>query len=342
LLEQNAVTTSFVQHCWDASQSGARYLVARQHKDGLIGSEFILDYYKAPWALTAAGFTREAWYLLDWIREHAQTAPGQFHHGDQLPNLLRSATYRNIFIMLGAQLAGRFDIVSEAALANLRTYQHPEIGAFYGEQYYHAGVNLNTNHTGMAGIFCLYAGLNEEARRAGSYVLRHLAEQPKPDETFYVNTDTSGRLITEFPEDVRLWHVLDYRQREGHFWALGTGGAFLAHLYARTGERRYIDGAKQLIRLAHHLPVGYEAWASSGKIAWGAARIYAFTREEEFRTMAERIGQTCFLETQHPDGSWGPFFLRMSGTGRGYELPVLELTAEFTLLTTELARCLSC
>lgn len=331
----------FVQQCWDASQRGAGYLRSRQRDDGLIGSPMILDYYKAPWALAAAGYHREAWRLLDWIKAHAQTEPGQFHHGDDFPEVLRSSTYRNIFIMLGAQLAGRFDIVNEAARANLRRYQHPDIGAFYGEQAPHAGVELNTNHTGMAGVFCLYAGMVDEAKRAGAYVLRHLADQPEPDRRFFINTDTHGRLMTELSDATRVWRVLDYNQREGHFWALGTGAAFLAQLFAATDDLRYLKGAQALIRLARHLPAGYEAWASSGKIAWGAARIYAVTGEAEFRLLAEQIGQACFLDTQHADGSWGPFFLRMGDGGRGYELPVLELTAEFTLLTSELARCLS-
>jgi len=333
---------TFPQQCWLAAQRGATYLLAQQSTGGQIGSGFILDYYKAPWALAAAGYPQSAWRLLDWIRDHIQTQPGQFHCGDDLPELLRSSTYRNVIIMIGAMLLGRFDIVNDAAIENLKSYQHPTIGAFYGEQRYHTGVDLNTNHTGMAGLLCLYAGLIEEAKRAGDYILAHLADQPAPDQIFYINTDVHGQLIIDCTQDERIWRVVDYTQPQGHFWAMGTGAVFLASLFARTGDAKYIDAAKTLVRLSYRLAPGFSAWPSSGKIAWGAARIYAFTREEEFRVLAQQIAQKCFLDSQSNDGSWGPFFLHMGGDGRGYELPVLELTAEFTLLTTELARCLSC
>lgn len=332
----------FAVLCRVASVRGADYLISQQHESGRIGSEYILDYYKAPRGLVAAGRCDEAWRLLDWIKVNVETAPGQFHAGDDQPQLLRSSTYRNTFIMMAALQLGRFDIINHAALENFRGYQHPEVGAFYGEQHFHPGVDFNTNHTGMSALFCLYAGLDHEAVAAGRYILKHLTDQPDIDRIFYVNTDTAGRLITTFDASDAFWRTVDYSRKEGHFWAIGTAVALLVQLFSRTGDEKFVTGARTLMRLTYRLAPGFEAWASSGKLAWGAARLYAATREEEFAAMAQHIGQRCFLDVQHDDGSWGPFYLRMGADMKGYETPVLELTSEFTLLTAELAQCLSC
>lgn len=324
----------------ESSQRGAAYVISRQREDGVVGSGFILNYYKSTWALASTGHVVEAWRLLDWIKENAQTEPGQFHHGDDRPELLRSSTYRNTIIMMSALMLGRFDVLSTGAVENLKKYQHPGIGAFYGEQHYDENAMLNTNHTGMTALLCLHLGLTEMAEKAGDYILKHLADQPDPGSVFYINTDTKGNLVTDFPDEMRAWRVVDYANPEGHFWAIGTGAMFLAHLFAHTGREKYIEGARSLLRLSYKLAPGFEYWASADKIAWGAARVYAFTREQEFKELAEKIGRKCFLDLQKEDGSWGPFFLRMGADGKGYELPVLELTSEFTLVTSELAKCL--
>lgn len=338
----NRDRAEFARLCRAASERGAHYLISQQHPNGRIGSEYILDYYKAPWGLAAAGQRDAAWKLLDWIKANVETSPGQFHAGDDRPQLLRSSTYRNTFIMMGGLQLGRFDITSNAAIKNFRGYQHDRVGAFYGEQHFHPGVDFNTNHTGMSAILCLYAGLEREAVAAGQYILKHLADQPDTDRIFYVNTDTSGALITTFNEGDAFWRTVDYSRKEGHFWAIGTAAAFLAQLFWRTGDEEYLTAARALLHLTYRLAPGFETWASSGKLAWGAARLYAVTREEEFAAMAQHIGQQCFLNMQHDDGSWGPFYLHMGADMKGYETPLLELTAEFTLLTAELAQCLSC
>jgi hypothetical protein len=324
-----------------ASQQGAKYLISRQLSDGRIGTKSILDYYKAPLALTSTGYTAQAWRLLRWIKENVKTGPGQFHQGDSLQGLLRSSTYRNSFIMLGALLSGYFDILRPEDLANFRSYFHPSTGAFLGEQEYTPDAYLNTNHTSLAGIFCIYNGMLELAELCAEYVLKHFENQPRVEEVFYIHTDMDGNLITDFDPSDSFWHIIDYAQPKGHFWAIGTGAAFLAQLYQKTKQVRYLEGARNLIDLVDLFVEGFEAWPSSGKLAWGAARLYAATGEKKYCEVAQRIGKACFADTQDTSGSWGPFLFNMSDQGASYELPILELTAEFTFLSSEVSRCLS-
>lgn len=324
-----------------ASKRGAEYLLSSRNDNGLVGSSFILDNYKSPWALISSGYSYEANLLLDAIKINLQVEPGQFHMGDDFYEVLRSSTYRNVFILIASLLNGRFDIINSAAVKNFSGYQHPQLGAFYGEQYFHPAVYLNTNHTGMAGLFCLYSGLTEMAVRAGDFIVNHLIAQPSISTEFYIHTDTFGKLILNDDDENNTWFRIDYTQTSGHYWAFGTGAMFLSKLYLWTGEKKYLDTAKSLIRISQKLRSGYESWPSSGKVAWGAASLYSITHELEYKEIAERICNKCFLEAQQKNGSWGPFFFHMGNAKTGYELSIYELTAEFTLLLAEIGKLLA-
>lgn len=326
---------------WAAAQRGADALLAARDDEGVVGGESILDYYKAPWALVTAGRPREAEAALDAAARRSATAPGQFHDGDDRPELLRSSTYRNVFLMQAAALLSRFDLCGRAARADLLSYQHPGHGGFFGERDRSVSREMNTNHASMAGLFCLQAGLYDAAVAAADYVVGHLEQQPELENRFYIHTDTDGRLLTDVDEDERVWRVLDLSDPETHFWAIGTPAAFLATLAEYGGERHHLDAATRLLALADRLADGWEAWASAGKIAWGAARMYRATGDATYRDLAERVASRCFLEQQRADGRWGPFRLKMGSGDAGYFLPELELTSEFTLLCADVSRCLA-
>lgn len=326
---------------WAAAQSGADALLAARDDDGLVGGESILDYYKAPWALVTAGRPREAEAVLEAAVRRSASTPGQFHDGDDRPELLRSSTYRNVFLMQAAALLSRFDLCGREARADLLSRQHPGHGGFFGEQDRSVSREMNTNHSSMAGLFCLQAGLGDAALAAADYVLVHLEQQPDLERRLYIHTDTNGRLLTDVDQRDRAWRVLDFSDPETHFWAIGTPAAFLATLAEYSGERRYLDAASRLLGLADRLADGWESWASAGKIAWGAARMYRATGDAAYRELAERVASSCFLDQQRADGRWGPFRLRMGDGDAGYSLPELELTSEFTLLCADVSRCLA-
>jgi hypothetical protein len=325
---------------WAVAQKGVEVLRHRLDLTAPVGELSILDYYKAPWALAASGHLREAERLLEGVARRAQTGPGQFHENDHAREVLRASTYRNVILLQAAALLSGWGVCSARAIAETRSYQHSEHGGFFGEQDRTTAVEMNTNHTSMAGLFCLQVGQFTNAVAAGEYVLSHLEQQPNLERGFYIHTDTSGVLLTDVDDSNRSWRFLDFRDSETHFWAIGTPVAFLAGLGEYTGDERYLAGADRLLALTDHLADGWESWASAGKVAWGAARMFRATGEERYRAQSKRIAERCLIEQQRPDGEWGPFFLKMGAEGAGYELPRLELTAEFTLLSADIARCL--
>jgi hypothetical protein len=238
--------------------------------------------------------------------------------------------------MISALKLGDFSIYNEGSLQNLSSYQDNATGAFYGEEHYNDSVLLNTNHSSMAGLFCLMAGMSRRALMVGDFVLNHIKQQPHINDRFYIHTDSKGQLITDFSEEDSFWYAIDYSQPSGHYWAIGTGAYFLTELFLYTRREKYLKGARILLDLCKRLPGGFETWPSSGKVAWAAAKMYSVTRDEDYIKLATSVGQGCLIESQRSDGSWGPFAFSM-GKGGGYHLSVPELTAEFSLLCGAIA-----
>ena len=66
-------TTISIEQLAEAKQRGAAYLLGRQSdEDGAVGdpSGGLGSYYKAPWALAAAGQSLAGAKVVNWIREH--------------------------------------------------------------------------------------------------------------------------------------------------------------------------------------------------------------------------------------------------------------------------------
>lgn len=328
--------TDFCEALWLSSQKGANYLLRSQNINGCIGST-ILDNYKIPLALISTGHVLEAWSSLIWINHICQTSSGQFHKGDNHKEVLRSSTYRNAFIILAALSIGYYDIYNKDAINNFLTYQDENTGAFYGEHFYDRAALQNTNHSSLAGLFCLCSGNYEKALKVANYVILHFYNQPDISRRFIIHTNTSGVLFTDFPREESFWFEIDFSLTKGHYWAIAMGAYFLSELYIYSKQKEYLDTAINLIQLCYILPDGYQKWPSSGKLALAAANIYRITKDSKYNALACDISEKCFLKSQNNDGSWGSFSFIM-GINKGYTLTEYELTAEFTFLTSMISK----
>ena len=320
--------------CAAAAGRGAEWLACRLSTDGSIGED-ILSCYKAPWALASAGRAPEAHRQLDWICRHALASPGQFHLGDDSPALKRSSTYRNAWILIGAQSLGRWDIVCENAEVDFLGHQHAT-GAFHSDQAKSAELNFSMNHTAFGGLWCLYRGKTDAARAAADCVARHLHLQPDLGSRYVIPWLVSGRV----PDSFEPSEVITYERAEGHFFYWGTPASFLTQAALFFGEPRYLTAARTLMGLVPRLPDAFERWPSSGKLAWGAAWLYKATGESLWEDLAVRVSRRCLLDAQQADGSWPDFVVRL-GDYPPYVEPSAAITSEFTLLCTHLAACLS-
>ena len=94
----------------EARDKGSEYLLRQLRDDGSFGDGTVGDYYKAPAAFQVCGETNAANRLCDWIRKNGMGADGDFGPRTDFTSDYFYA-YFNIWVILGAQRLGQFDLV---------------------------------------------------------------------------------------------------------------------------------------------------------------------------------------------------------------------------------------
>ena len=94
----------------EARDAGCEYLLRQRHEDGSFGDGTVGDYYKVPAAFQVCGETNAANRLCDWIRKNGMGADGDFGPRTDFTSGYFYA-YFNIWVILGAQRLGQFDLV---------------------------------------------------------------------------------------------------------------------------------------------------------------------------------------------------------------------------------------
>ena len=332
-----------IQTYMAAAQRGAAWLISQQSEDGSLWKHKGLDScFKASWALTATGHVAEASRLLNWAKEHAMPRPGDFYLPDETQDEKDWRFYRNCFFLIGAQKSGRFDITNAAAIRRLLEYQHP-CGGFRGNVDESPSRVLDPLLTCLGGWACLYAGQHEAAIHAAEFLLHMMKIQHEIESRFYILYDPEAdALVTDFPADESISYTCDIHRSKQHFFFVGAPMGYLSDVYKRTGEQRFLDGARRYFEFESRThPEGF-SWPSKCKSGWGAALLYSVTGEEAPRQLAERVADETFLATQEADGSWPTFrYPTRDDLSTSIEISKAELTAEFVFELTEIARSLA-
>lgn len=307
-----------------ARDRGADYLEHRQREDGLVGDESagLGGFYKATYALAAAGRTRAAGRMVGWLRQNAATAAGDFSGAWERGGLATVYPYGNAWIAAGLLRAGAFDLGGRA-LDFLALLQDPHSGGLRtridreGPE-----VRQEVMSSAMAGVAALIGGRLELADGVARFLRTILAAQPRPAEMLcHIYTPAQG-VITEFPEErAGEFAVIANRPQQAYFM-YGIGAAFMAGYALARGDRRALDDAAAFLLPAHHATGAMYETAQVGKVAWGAALLAGATGDAAQRDLALRAAG-ALLAQQNPDGSW-------DNTG-GYtsEGSRDEVTAEF-------------
>ncbi|HZQ37829.1 MAG TPA: GMC family oxidoreductase N-terminal domain-containing protein [Dehalococcoidia bacterium] len=310
-----------------ARDRGADYLEFRQRADGLVGDESagLGGFYKATYALAAAGRSRAAGRMVHWLREHAATPEGDFAGAWHRGGLADVYPYGNAWIAAGLLRAGAFDLCGRA-LDFLATLQDPRSGGLRtrvdreGPE-----VRQEVMSSAMAGIAALIGGRLEIADGVARFLRTILAAQPRPAEMLcHVYTPADG-VITQFPEQrAGEFAVIASLPRQAYFM-YGIGAAFMTgYAFARDDHAALEDAAAFLLP-AHHATAAMYETAQVGKVAWGAALLAGASGDALQRDLALRAAG-ALLAQQNPDGSW-------DNTG-GYttEAQRDEVTAEFVAI----------
>jgi len=323
------------------ARKSVAFLESRQTSEGTMlveKDEVSYDvscYYKSLWAFASAGKLSRANAIADVVKKNFQRRNGDFVGAGE--RVGRMNTYANLWIVIGAQKIGRFD-VSLPGISYIIKYQDPRTGGFCHKKPYPAGVNLQDSVSAAAnGLACLFTGRVKEAKRAGDFLVKLLKLQPELTKRFYPAMNGRGGLITDFEARDAIWRVVETDQKEQMYSLVGLPMALLSRLYLATGMKTYLDAAKGYFQFTRRCTDYAYSYPNSGKTGFGVAILARITGSMEARESAMRQ-LDYFRRTQAPEGSWKSFpGLKFYGNGAVESISgQIDITGEFTTWTNEM------
>ena len=317
----------------EARDRGGAYLVSVQNADGSFpGHENGAgSYWGMLDALIVTGHSDRASRMCDWIRNNALTP-----EGDIGPTREKDLAYPYpiSWIVEGAHRLGQFD-VSQRGMDFIMTFWDPESGGFYstpGE--FGPDGKQDLWVISSLGRAALYTGRVDVGRAVGGWMQRLMDLQPNYPAQMHTVYSRANGIHTE-PEpgdDVRRYIFNLDAATDERFFNPGIAAGFLVRLYTATGEERWMALAKEYMRCCHNASDYLYTILRAGKTGWAAALLYTLTGEQEYRDIAERIGETL-LRTQAETGYW-------SGLDCVEETPSYGRTAEMTIWLDEIYQAL--
>ena len=116
----------------EARDKGCEYLLRQLHEDGSFGDGTVGDYYKVPAAFQVCGATNAANRLCNWIRTNGMGVDGDFGPRTDFTSGYFYA-YFNIWVILGAQRLGQFDI-AQRGMDFLMDFYDETSGGFFSSR----------------------------------------------------------------------------------------------------------------------------------------------------------------------------------------------------------------
>lgn len=309
-----------------ARNKGGQYLLERLHDDGSFGDGTIADYYKVPAAYQVCGLTNAASRLCHWIRKAAMVSNGDFGPRSQFASGYFYA-YFNIWVILGAQRLGQFDL-GQRGMDFLMDFYDETSGGFYSS---HTDRGPTTKQdlwvTSGCGQAALYTGRLDVARGVGRWMQRMMDEQPNYPEVMYTVSTPRGGLVTEPAQDDPLRYLLvNATEGDQYFFHPGIAGGFLARLYQASGEEQWLELARQYMRFAETATDHLFSLLRAGKVGWAASILYRFTGERKYFDIAAKVGDN--IVAQQVDDGWWSF--------PGSDGPSNDATAEMVVWLDEI------
>lgn len=293
----------------------------RNH-DQIIAIDDLSAHYKAPYLYASVGDPLHGRFYADLMYKRYQQPDGDFRTtaeykgwGHLACSPANRYVYSNGWMICGLRRLG-FLGAAERGMNFVRRFQSPELGGF-ASRFDPATRQVNprfldSSSTSSAGLALLACGDVCAARRAGEFVLRLLDAQPEPDRFYYSSWDVETGLMTDVWGDEATEAIRGRKQyclnsesdpRLELTWLVGKPMKFLTNLYDMTGEARYLEGARALLKFFEKL--GHDRVHNYGscKIMWATAELYRLTGEEHFAHASEEIFR-WFCDTMTPEGIW--------------------------------------
>lgn len=310
----------------EARDAGCSYLLGQLRADGSFGDGTVGDYYKAPAAFQVCGETNAANRLCSWIRNNGMDADGDFGPRTEFTRGYYYA-YFNIWVILGAQRLGQFDIV-QRGMDFLMGFYDDKSGGFYSDRTERSPTTKQDLWvTSGCGQAALYSSRLDVARGVGRWMQRMMDEQPNYPEEMYTVSTPRGGLVTEIdPMDRTRYVLVNASEGDQFFFHPGIAGGFLARLYQATDEKRWLELAKRYMLFAETATDNLFRLLRAGKVGWAASVLFTLTGERRYQDIAVRVGDNIVAQ-QSPYGWWSSV---------GTDGPSNDATAEMVVWLDEI------
>jgi hypothetical protein len=314
----------------EARDRGAAYLLSTQLPDGSVPDAHLGagQYWGTPIALQVAGHSQAAGRLLDWIRNNAFTAEGDFGPSPERDQDHYYA-YFNSWLIEAAHRMGQFDLSQRGTDFMLRFWDSDSGGFYSSPTERSAETRQDLWVVAGCGRAAVYTGRLDVARATGRWMRMIIEAQPNyPAQMFPVYSRARG-LHTDVELNDEFRYVLNQdANRDESFYHPGIAGGFLARLYQATGEAEWLELAIEYMRFAEGASDYLFRILRAGKVGWAASVLYTITGESKYREMAIRVGDNL-IALQSPEGNWSDA-LQITDT------PSSTLTAEMVIWLDEI------
>jgi hypothetical protein len=300
-------------------------------------------YCKFPNALVWSGRIKEADAMLDFCVERFMRPNGDFtlrpwdgHFAPQATKTLHWEFYdfyaylNQWWITAGVRLS-RNDFVPKAAeyvaehwynaVGKAGILQEPSDGRYENCIFTSAHLGFTFLHVGDARALVL-----------GDTIVKMVAKQPHLDDevlTYYNRFDDNHNLLLSFAKDdpgVKLAAIVDGKVPAQCWWSLGYPVAFMAHLYMKTNDKRYLETAERILGFVRRCHPDSRNSIIAHKVMWGASLVGNITGKKEHWDIVRDVASHIINVGQVDDGrvlNWG----WKKGTEYG-DAQVIDQTAE--------------
>lgn len=287
-----------------SAERGVQWLVGLQQEDGsLQGGTHIGAYYKVGFALATCGRIRECDRLLDYVMRQYLKSDGDLNgHGLKWFETYR--IYPHSWLLIAAVMRGRFDLALPL-LRFITSYFHRPTGGFFatadGRREGKGTQEMMT--TSLAGLACLWAGNVDIALAVGRWLQQVYDAQPDLSKGLYHVWHSENGLVVNFPKAEAVSFLVDATATQQWYFQYGISAAFLSSLFGATQDHTWLRLAQQYLRASRYCREDVYRFPTSGKIGWGSAWTYRYTRDLDDKHRAETVAKGL-IALQKDNGSW--------------------------------------
>lgn len=292
----------------EARVNAVSWLVDRIGDDGKPeGADERNSWWRAPWALAAAGATDAAAAMLGWIEREALTDEGDLRGGPIGGDSVDTPVYQLSPIAIASWMLARYG-TAQTVMDRLEHWTDAETGGAWEFKDHDANPLQETLKTCQLGISSLITGRTTVSDGVYRWLQQAWDAQPELDRQRFYPSLSDGKAVTDFPEQQRLLRVVDFTQPKQLYFHTGIAGAFLAGYAQQTRQAAAIELGEQFLALNKKgTEQQYEDETSVQicKFGWGVAWMNNASPSAEQVSWVVRMGE-WFTERQRPDGAWAP------------------------------------